>query len=167
MWYLIGTDIGVNPALILHLFSLIILTIFLFEILLKLIAFRLKFFTHKFEVFDATVVTISWILDVGSIVREESFAQAASLIILLRIWRVVRIVNGGVLWSHVRSENQFEKARESAKKVIHALHKAQKKLEIEKIAYNELKSIMESNSLPVPAKPNTAKYPHDDEEGIS
>ena len=27
----------------------------------------MKFFTHKFEVFDATVVLLSWILDIASL----------------------------------------------------------------------------------------------------
>jgi len=31
-----------------------------------MIAFRLKYFTHKFEVLDGAVVVISWILDVAS-----------------------------------------------------------------------------------------------------
>ena len=36
------------------------------QILIKIIAFRLKYFTHKFEVFDGIVVVISWTLDVAS-----------------------------------------------------------------------------------------------------
>ena len=77
--------LGINPAVVLHILSILILTTFLFEvsiiilnthyasyftktsqILLKIIAFRLKYFTHKFEVFDGTIVVISWILDVAS-----------------------------------------------------------------------------------------------------
>ncbi len=37
------------------------------QIVVKLIAFRLKYFTHKFEVFDGMVVVISWILDIASL----------------------------------------------------------------------------------------------------
>lgn len=37
------------------------------QIILKLIAFRLKYFTHKFEVFDGTVVFLSYILDWASL----------------------------------------------------------------------------------------------------
>jgi hypothetical protein len=89
-----GSDIGVFPGLILHYASLLILTFFMFELVVKIIAFRMKFFTHKFEVFDAIVVTISWILDVASSIREEAFLQFLALLILLRIWRVIRIING-------------------------------------------------------------------------
>ena len=37
------------------------------QIVLKIIAFRLKYFTHKFEVFDAIVVVVSWVLDIASL----------------------------------------------------------------------------------------------------
>ena len=41
---------GINPGKVFHYLSLIILSIFMLEFLLKLIAFRMKFFTHRFEV---------------------------------------------------------------------------------------------------------------------
>ena len=53
----------------------------------------MKYFTHKFEVLDGIVVVISWVLDIASLAREEAF-EAAALLIVLRLWRVVRIVNG-------------------------------------------------------------------------
>ncbi len=37
------------------------------QVVLKMVAFRLKYFTHKFEVFDGIVVVISWTLDVASV----------------------------------------------------------------------------------------------------
>ena len=46
----VGSYHGVNPGLVFHCFSLVILSVFMLEFLLKLIAFRLKFFTQKFEV---------------------------------------------------------------------------------------------------------------------
>ena len=82
--------------------------------------------------------------------REESFAQVATLIIILRLWRVVRIVNGNpplslsnflslslspgaILSSKARADDQLHKARQSARDVIHALHKAQDKLNNEEV----------------------------------
>ena len=46
----VGSYPGINPGLVFHCLSLVILSIFMLEFLLKLIAFRMKFFTHKFEV---------------------------------------------------------------------------------------------------------------------
>ena len=37
------------------------------QVLLKVVAFRLKFFTHKFEVFDAIIVILSWMYDLSSL----------------------------------------------------------------------------------------------------
>ncbi len=37
------------------------------QVVLKMIAFRFKYFTHKFEVFDGIIVVISWTLDVASV----------------------------------------------------------------------------------------------------
>ena len=36
------------------------------QIIVKIVAFRLKYFTHKFEVFDGIVVVVSWVLDIAS-----------------------------------------------------------------------------------------------------
>ena len=117
---------GVNPALVLHYFSLSILCIFMIEVLLKLIAFRMKYFTHKFEVFDGAIVVISWILDIASLREEEAF-QAAQFIIILRLWRVVRVVNGALLSAKANADGELHTARKEARRVIHALHKSQEK----------------------------------------
>lgn len=36
------------------------------QITLKIVASGFGFFAHKFEVFDATIVVLSWIIDVAS-----------------------------------------------------------------------------------------------------
>jgi hypothetical protein len=121
-------DLGVSPALVLHVASLFILTLFVVEIVLKLITFRLKYFTHRFEVFDGIIVFLSYILDWASLQEEEAF-EAASLVIILRLWRVVRIVNGAILSSKSRSDQQLSEARLKARMIIHSFHKAQDKMD--------------------------------------
>lgn len=37
------------------------------QISMKIFAFRLKFFTHKFDVFDGVVVVLSWMIDLASL----------------------------------------------------------------------------------------------------
>lgn len=76
-----------------HYLSLALLTFFMVELFGKLFAFRLEFFQHKFEVFDGLVVTVSFILDIVFIFHEDAF-DGTGLLILLRLWRVARIVNG-------------------------------------------------------------------------
>lgn len=77
-----------------HYLSLSILTIFLVEVGFKVFVYRREFFYHKFEVLDGIVVIVSFILDVVLIFLEHEF-EAVGLLILLRLWRVARIINGG------------------------------------------------------------------------
>ncbi|XP_062890697.1 voltage-gated hydrogen channel 1 [Mobula hypostoma] len=76
-----------------HYLSITILTVFILELAGKLYAFRLEFFWHKFEVLDGVIVIISFILDIVYISREDAF-DGLGLLILLRLWRVARIING-------------------------------------------------------------------------
>ncbi|XP_070372134.1 voltage-gated hydrogen channel 1 isoform X3 [Equus asinus] len=75
-----------------HYMSLAILTFFMTEVSLKIFVFRLEFFHHKFEILDAVVVVVSFVLDMVLIFREHEF-EALGLLILLRLWRVARIIN--------------------------------------------------------------------------
>lgn len=78
---------------ILHYSSLAILSVFIVEIFVKLYAFRLSFFRHKMELFDAFIVIISFVLDI--IFRnKEGPESGAGLLVVLRLWRVTRILNG-------------------------------------------------------------------------
>ncbi|XP_035233692.1 voltage-gated hydrogen channel 1-like [Stegodyphus dumicola] len=78
---------------VLHYMSIAILSIFIIEILLKIYAFRTEFFRHKLEVFDAFVVFLSFALDIG-FQEQETVSNGIDLIIILRLWRVARILNG-------------------------------------------------------------------------
>lgn len=76
-----------------HYLSLALLTFFLVELVGKLFAYRLEFFQHRFEVFDGLVVVVSFVLDIAFIFHEDAF-DGLGLLILLRLWRVARIING-------------------------------------------------------------------------
>lgn len=76
-----------------HYSSFAILTLFMIEVFLKLFVFRLEFFHHKFEILDTFVVVVSFILDLVLLFQKHEF-EALGLLILLRLWRVARIING-------------------------------------------------------------------------
>ncbi|XP_053107311.1 voltage-gated hydrogen channel 1-like [Hemicordylus capensis] len=78
---------------VLHYLSFLIVTLFLMEVAFKLFAYRLEFFHHTFEVLDVIVVIISFALDITVLVEERDFGGLGFLI-LLRLWRVARIING-------------------------------------------------------------------------
>ncbi|NWX78918.1 HVCN1 protein, partial [Alca torda] len=95
-----------------HYLSLSILTIFLVEVGFKVFVYRREFFHHKFEVLDGVVVVVSFILDIVLIFREHEF-EAVGLLILLRLWRVARIINGIILSVKTRSEQQVSKLKQA------------------------------------------------------
>ncbi|NWI17506.1 HVCN1 protein, partial [Crypturellus soui] len=97
---------------VLHYLSLCILTIFLVEVGFKIFLYRREFFHHKFEVLDAVVVVVSFILDIVLLFREHEF-EAVGLLILLRLWRVARIINGIILSVKTRSEQQVSKLKQA------------------------------------------------------
>jgi hypothetical protein len=118
----------------------------------KLFAFRLKFFLHKIEVFDACVVFISLVLDIASIVDEEGI-EASQALFVLRLWRIVRVVNGIFICSQSHREVAVAKERNERRKAIHILHKTQKCLQEELEEKEAMVRLMKSHSLEyVPTK---------------
>lgn len=97
---------------VLHYLSLAVLTFFMVELAGKLFAYRLEFFQHKFEVFDAVIVVVSFVLDVAFIFHEDAFA-GMNLLILLRLWRVARIINGILVSVKTRAHQQIHKLKQS------------------------------------------------------
>ncbi|XP_020515171.2 voltage-gated hydrogen channel 1 [Labrus bergylta] len=95
-----------------HYLSLALLTFFMVELAGKLYAFRLEFFEHNFEVFDGIVVVISFVLDVAFVFHEDAF-DGMGLLILLRLWRVARIINGILVSVKTRAQQQIHKLKES------------------------------------------------------
>lgn len=87
------TNVLLGFLQIFHYFSLALLTFFMVELMGKLYAYRWEFFEHKFEVFDGLIVVISFVLDIVFIFHEDAF-DGLGLLILLRLWRVARIING-------------------------------------------------------------------------
>lgn len=89
-----------------HYMSFAILVFFMLEIFLKIYVFRLEFFHHKFEILDAIVVVVSFVLDLVLFFKNHQF-EALGLLILLRLWRVARIINGIIISVKTRSERQI------------------------------------------------------------
>ncbi|XP_022668116.1 voltage-gated hydrogen channel 1-like isoform X3 [Varroa destructor] len=98
---------------VLHHLSIAILSIFVVEIIAKVYAFSvIGFLNHKLEVFDAFIVIISLILDIGFYNPDSVVSVGSSLVIVVRLWRVVRILNGIVLTVKVQTEDKLETKEE-------------------------------------------------------
>ena len=72
--------------------GLSILGLFIIEIIVKLVFNTHHFIRSKLEILDAVVVIVSFILDIVFFSNDASIAL--ELLIVLRLWRIARIVNG-------------------------------------------------------------------------
>ncbi|GFO25911.1 voltage-gated hydrogen channel 1 [Plakobranchus ocellatus] len=137
---------------VLHMLSLAILSVFMVEVCLKIFVERSHLLKQKAEVFDAIVVIISFTLDViFTFVSVSSAASdAAGLMVLLRLWRVTRIINGVVM--SVKHDAKMKMAVQ--KKISRKLEHENKKLKskIEKLERDNAllrKQLRESQTVPV------------------
>lgn len=73
----------------LAIISLVFSCIFLTELLITLWAFGWRWLKSKFHVFDAVVIIASFVVDV---VLHGVNSEVASLVVLLRLWRFVKII---------------------------------------------------------------------------
>ncbi|XP_016338918.1 voltage-gated hydrogen channel 1-like [Sinocyclocheilus anshuiensis] len=104
-----------------HYLSLALLTFFMVELSGKIYAYRLEFLHHKFEVFDGIVVVVSFILDIVYISKEDAF-DAMGLLILLRLWRVARIINGIIMSVKNRAHHKVKKIKEINENLVHQVN---------------------------------------------
>jgi hypothetical protein len=83
-----------------HYISLSILSLFMLELLLKIYAFGYHYWNckenHKLDYFDAFLVVFSFTVEVYflTIHKESILAHSAMLIVILRLWHLLRIANG-------------------------------------------------------------------------
>jgi len=95
---------------VVHLCSITVLSMFAFEVILKIIFTPKHFFSHKMEIFDALVVFIAISLDVVYLF-DHLVSRIAGLIIFVRLWRVVRIVNGIILSAKQNADKRVKKEK--------------------------------------------------------
>ncbi|KAL7332189.1 hypothetical protein PS15p_204268 [Mucor circinelloides] len=95
--------------------SIVICLLFLVECLLSLVAFGPKYYLPgwphwKLHVFDATVVITTLVLEVGLKGKER---EVAGLLIILRLWRVVKIIEAAILSVSFAHAEELEELRAS------------------------------------------------------
>ncbi|KAI1900706.1 hypothetical protein AGOR_G00052660 [Albula goreensis] len=123
-----------------HALSLTVLTFFILELAGKVFAYGLEFFKHKFEVLDGAVVIVSFVLDIIYISHEDAF-NATGLLILLRLWRVARIINGVLISVKSRSHRKIQKLKETNNHLVLQINELQEhssRVELENIRLHTL-----------------------------
>ncbi|KAH8887719.1 hypothetical protein GQ53DRAFT_749397 [Thozetella sp. PMI_491] len=93
----------------LHLVGLLFSSLFLAELLLTIWAFGPRFFADWFHCFDAFIITASFAID---LLTHGILEEIASLVIVLRLWRFVKIVEELTVGASERMEDLLTKAEE-------------------------------------------------------
>jgi len=106
LYKVIDTKNGKAYGSLLHKFCVCILFFFLLESLMLIYCFAFRFFKHFWYTLDLIIVLISLVFDL--LIKVDS----ASLIMVVRLWRVIRIIHGV---SATRHELKHMAAKEKAK----------------------------------------------------
>ena len=91
----------------LQICNLVVISLFMLEILTKILVYRRRFL-KCYEIVDTVVIVVSFVLDIIHIVHVTP-TTAAEFIIVARLWRVARIVNGTVYQIRSTKEEKIEK----------------------------------------------------------
>jgi len=83
----------VSTAHALHYATIGMLCMFIVEVGVRVLALRRQFYRRHMEVFDALVVVVTFALAVV-FVKDSNVRSSVGLLILLRLWRVAKILNG-------------------------------------------------------------------------
>ncbi|XP_048874667.1 voltage-gated hydrogen channel 1 [Brienomyrus brachyistius] len=129
-----------------HYLSLALLTFFMVELAGKIYAYRCEFFHHKFEVFDGVVVIVSFVLDIVYIAQEDAF-DGVGFLILLRLWRVARIINGIIVSVQNRAYHKVEVLTESNNHLVQQVNDLQEQNSRLEQENNRLTTLLRNNGI--------------------
>ncbi|CAL1282881.1 unnamed protein product [Larinioides sclopetarius] len=88
--------------------SITLLTIFIIEVILRIVTGKTRFIVQGIEVFDAIVVLVAFGLDLAFFIAPSKVGigkEAAVLIILLRLWRITAIIQSIITSSKEKLSN--------------------------------------------------------------
>ena len=105
---------GVNISRIFSIITITILSTFLVEMAVKLFAFGFQIFLKLYEVFDMILVISSFVITIVEFVYEENEILILSeLLIMLRLWRIVKVITSSVAtYSTVKHMQHHKKKKE-------------------------------------------------------
>lgn len=147
---IIGPESGEHVVReIFHGFSIGILTMFMIELVLKVWADRHHFIRHKIEVLDGFVVTVSWVLDIVLVFINSVVLLVTELILLLRLWRIFRIVNGIIVAVKTKADERVQFYKQQSMKMAEKLVDAEEKIKVLEKDMERLHVILEENGIKV------------------
>lgn len=138
---------------------LAILAMFLLETVIKIAAYGLHFLRMGWEIFDGVVVIVTFVLDV-LMQHSHSSTNGLGLLIIMRLWRVARILNGMVRSVQSRAVRHVECEKRRREALEEQLLKYRQLCHNQKQIIDELESILKSHNIPLPADIANIHYPH-------
>lgn len=82
---------------VLRFICIAILTLFMVEFLVKLVALRTIYLRSCMEIFDTLVIVVTFSLSLA-FCNSNGYHSSVGLLVLLRLWRIAKIINGMKLW---------------------------------------------------------------------
>ncbi|KAI8477021.1 MAG: hypothetical protein J3K34DRAFT_463380 [Monoraphidium minutum] len=107
--------------------SIGILSIFVLEFAGQVICFGFGWFKKPANALDVTVVVLSLILEI--VLRQSELREVVALLIVFRLWRLVRVIHATEEILHIEHEKKGEAALEELAGTKKALEGATKELE--------------------------------------
>jgi len=128
---------GANPTAVmlgeivhaLHISSICILAIMVFEVLLKIFALGARYFKGKLEVADGVVIIISFTLDlyfIDGVSGGDGVNNGATVLVILLLWRILRVFNALLVTAkkrlqfRIRVQKRMRKALEDKVQSLNA-----------------------------------------------
>lgn len=131
-----------------------ILAMFLLETVIKVAAFGLSFLRMGWEIFDAVVVIVTFVLDV-LMQHSHSSTNGLGLFIILRLWRVARILNGMVRSVKSQAVRHVECEKRRREALEEEVLKYRQLCHRQKSVLTELENLLKSHNIPIPASAAT------------
>ncbi|XP_063239338.1 voltage-gated hydrogen channel 1-like [Bacillus rossius redtenbacheri] len=132
--------------------SIAILSLFVLENLFTVYVLRCEFFRKCLEVFDTAVVVTSLVLEVYFLHRHDA-ANGVGILIALRLWRIVRVVNGIAVTVTAQSERKLDEERELREEAQSELRECVCARGKQQRYILQLEEFIRAHDLPVPPQP--------------
>jgi len=94
--------------------SIAILSLFTLEQMVRLIVFGFRYFAHLWHALDAFIIVASLVLEA---VLRGAAQETVSLLVIFRLWRLVRILHGTAETMMLDHESKLEKHHEVEKEL--------------------------------------------------
>ncbi|KRX95060.1 Carboxypeptidase M, partial [Trichinella pseudospiralis] len=134
---------------ILHYFNISLLSLFFVELLLKLFVMGFTVFKHRMEMFDFTVIILSFSLSIvyGDCDRT---ADSAGLLISFRLWRILRIFENVIASVKMEAQRKIRKEGRTKKALQREVCKLREYCLKQEYELQFYRLILQQNRIPLP-----------------